>query len=173
MSHDAGSVVEPIRQVVRKAHDDFQALQTAVGRASMLMPLLVAGIALDKLLMTLDLLASSTSNFNNDLLYSVFDACVGTDIQLSHAIMRDVTAVAERLRLMTPTTSKDPMVTMEEHECQKIADMIDRYDKAISSVLVHHNSYVRSLSSISILYSCSVDLLWTHSCLKPMPCWME
>jgi hypothetical protein len=152
MSQDAESMVEPIRQAVRKAHNSFQALQTAVGRASMLMPLLFAGTALDRLLMTLDLLASSTSDFNNDLLYRVFDARVGADIQLSHAIVRDMTAVAERIRLMTPVNSTELMTTMEGHECQSIADMVDRYDRAISSVLIHHNSCVRSLNSIPILY---------------------
>jgi hypothetical protein len=171
MSQDAESVVEPIRKAVRKAHNDFQALQTAVGRASMLMPLLFAGTALDRLLMNLDLLASSTSNLKNDLLYRVFDARVGTDIQLSHAIMRDMTTVAEHLRHMTPSTSQTAMMPMEEHHCQHIADMVDRYEKAISSLVIYHNSCVRSLNSIPILYSCNVDLLWTRWRLRAMSCW--
>jgi hypothetical protein len=169
MSQDTESVVEPIRKAVRKAHDDFQALQMAVGRASMLTPLLFAGTALDRLLMTLDLISSSTSNFKNDLLYRVFDAGVGADIQLSHAIMRDMTTVAEHLRHMTPSTSPNAMMPMEEHHCQNIANMVDRYDRAISSLLIHHNSCVQSLNSIPILYLCNVDLLWTRLCLRPMP----
>jgi hypothetical protein len=140
MSQDTESVVEPIRKAVRKAHDDFQALQMAVGRASMLTPLLFAGTALDRLLMTIDLISSSTSNFKNDLLYRVFDAGVGADIQLSHAIMRDMTTVAEHLRHMTPSTSPNAMMPMEEHHCQNIANMVDRYDRAISSLLIHHNT---------------------------------
>jgi hypothetical protein len=148
VSQDADSAIEIIRQAVRKACNDFRALQTAVGKASMLMPLLFAGTALDKLLMTLDLLASSTGNFNNDLLYRVFDAHVGADIHLPHAIVRDMTAVAERLRLMTPANSAEPMIITEEHVCQNIADMVDRYDRAISSVLIHYNSCVPSTWSM-------------------------
>jgi hypothetical protein len=148
MSQAIESVVEPIRQAVQKAHNTFLALQTVVGdrQAPMPMPLLFAGTALDKLLMTLDFVCNSTSDVNYALLYSVFDARVGTDIQLSHAILHDMKAVAERLSLMAPSNLAEPMMTPGDQDCQNIANVVDRYDRAISTILIHYNSCVRSFS---------------------------
>jgi hypothetical protein len=117
------------------------------------MSLLVAGSALDKLMYHLDLLATSTAALSSNYVRDLFEIRMAADVKLSDAITRDMDAVASCLRLMMPSDSSEPVMAMEEHQCRDVADMVDRYDRMISSTLIHYNVCVRSSTSTSIYYS--------------------
>jgi hypothetical protein len=167
-------VLERVKEAVRGAHGDLRSLCTAVDRGSTPVSLLVAGSALDKLMYHLDLLATSTAALSSNYVRDLFDTRMTGDVKLSDAITRDMDAVASCLRLMMPSNSSEPVMAMEERQCRNIADMVDRYDRAISSTLIHYNVCVRSSPATSInhspLYRSSLDALMdgTHSLLGGM-----
>jgi hypothetical protein len=138
------------------------------------MSLLVAGSALDKLMYHLDLLATSTAALSSNYVRTLFETRITVDVKLSDAITRDMDAVASCLRLMTPSKSSGLVMVMEEHQCRDVADMVDRYDRTISSTLIHYNVCVQSSTATSIyhspLYRSSLDVLvdGTHSLLGGM-----
>jgi hypothetical protein len=139
MSQDLVPVIDKVREAVRGAHVDFRSLYAAVDRGSIPVSLEVAGTAFDKLTQNLDLLARSTSALTSDHVRELFDTRMTADVKFSDAIAHDMDAVASCLRLMMPSNSSEPMMAMEERQCRNVADMVDRYDRIISSALIHHN----------------------------------
>jgi hypothetical protein len=154
MSHDFGPVVEKARVAVRAAYNDFRSLHAAVSDTkSIPVSLQFAGNTLDKLAQNFDLMARSTSALSSEVAQQAFNTRMSDDVKLSDAILHDMTAISSCLRLMTPSTSLEPVMIMEEIGCRDIANMAARYDQAISSILLYHNSCVRSLTATTILCS--------------------
>jgi hypothetical protein len=154
MSHDFGPVAEKARVAVRAAHNDFRSLYKAVSNPrSIPTALHVTGNTLDNLAQNLDLLARSTNALSSDVAHKVFDAHMSDGVKLSDAILHDMTTVASRLRLMTPSASSEPVMVMEENQCQDIENMATRYDQAISSILDHHSSCVHRLNAAMMIGS--------------------
>jgi hypothetical protein len=154
MSHDFGPVVEKAQLAVRAAHNDFRSLYKAISNPrSMPTALHVTGITLDSLAQNLELLARSTNALSSDVAHKVFDAHMSDEVKLSDAILHDMTAVASRLRLMTPSASSEPVMVMEEDQCRDIENIATRYDQAISSILLHHSSCVDWLNTATIIGS--------------------
>jgi hypothetical protein len=154
MSHDLGPVFEKAQLAVRAAHNDFRSLYKAVSNPrSMPTALHVTGHTLDNLAQNLDLLARSTNALSSDVAHKVFDAHMSDEVKLSDAILHDITTVASRLRLMTPSASSEPLVLMEEDQCRDLENMATRYDQAISSILHHHSSCVHWLSAAMMIGS--------------------
>jgi hypothetical protein len=148
MSHNYGPLVGKARVAVRAAHSDFRSLYAAIpDPRSMPMSLHVTGHTLDKLAQNFDLLAQSVNILSSQLAEKTFGAHMSNDVTLSDAIVQDMTSVASRLRLMTPSASSEPLMSMEEDECRDIENMVTRYDQAISSTLLHHSSCVHWLSA--------------------------
>jgi hypothetical protein len=150
MSDSAGVEVQRAIKAVRTAHDDLKALQTSRG-LMIPMSLLVAGTGLDKLACNLNLLAGSTN------VLSCFCACtvVSTGTSLSSALVHDMEAVARHFRSMMSRGSAEILSVMHEQECKDIAEMVDRYDRAIFSVLIQRNVCVRPI--IFVAFDCSSD----------------
>jgi hypothetical protein len=164
MSHDFGPVVEKAKLAVRAAHNDFRSLYKAVSNPrSMPTALHVTGNTLDNLAQNLDLLDRSTNALSSDVAYKVFNAHMGDGVKPSDAILHDMTTVASRLRLMTPSASSEPVMAMEEDQCRDIENMATRYDQAISSILLHHSSCVHwpkcchdhRLTTLQIFFGCT------------------
>jgi hypothetical protein len=153
MSQDLATVLERVREAVREAHIDFRSLCAAVNRDSIPASLSVAGSALDKLTQHLDLIATSTAALSSNYVRELFGTRMTADVKFSDAIMRDMDAVASCLRLMMPLDSSKTVMAIEERQCRDVAEMVDRYDRIISSALIHHNMCVRSSTAISIHYS--------------------
>jgi hypothetical protein len=154
MSHDFGHVVEKARVAVRAAHNDFRSLYAATSDPrSMPTSLHVTGNTLDKLAQNLDLLSRSTNALSSEVTQQAFDTRMSDDVKLSDAILHDMTAVASRLRGMTPSASSEPVMAMEEDQCLDIENMTIRYDQAISAILHHHSSCVHWLNAATMIGS--------------------
>jgi hypothetical protein len=154
MSHDFGPVVEKAKLAVRAAHNDFRSLYAAIPDPRLMpMSLHVTGNTLDKLAQNLDLLAQFVNALSSDVAHKVFDAHMGDGVKLSDAILHDMTTVASRLRLMTPSASSEPVMAMEEDQCLDIENTATRYDQAISSILLHHSSCVDWLNAAAMIGS--------------------
>jgi hypothetical protein len=154
MSHNFGPVVEKAELAVRAAHNDFRCLYKAVSNPrSMPTALHVTGHTLDNLAQNLDLLARSMNALSSDVAQKVFDTHMSDGVRLSDAILHDMTTVANRLRLMTPSASSEPVMAMKEDQCRDLENMATRYDKAISSILLHHSSCVHWLNAATMIGS--------------------
>jgi hypothetical protein len=110
---------------------------------------LVASNALDKLSSDLSLLASSEKALAVFCAFSVKLTSNSAGILLSDALVHDMEAIATHLRSMMPSVSTGTPGELKEQECQDIADMVDRYDRTVYSVLTRHNMCVRVKSVIS------------------------
>jgi hypothetical protein len=139
MSQDVATVVESARKAVQAAHNDFRALYAATDSSLMPSSLLVAGSDLDKLSINLGVLAISANTLPSDLLSDLFKIHVSEDVTLSHAIVRDMHAIAGHLRSMKPSLSSKALMTMEKRHCQDVSDIVRRYDRIISAMLDHHH----------------------------------
>jgi hypothetical protein len=174
MSQELAPVIDKVREAVRGTHNDFLSLYAAVDKGAIPVSLLVAGSGLGKLTYSLDLLATSTAALSSTYVRDLFEIRMTAGVKLSDAITHDMGAVASCLRLMMPSNSEKQVMVMEEHQCRDVADMVDRYDRTISSTLIHYNVCVQSPTATSIihspLYRSSLDVLvdGTHSLLGGM-----
>jgi hypothetical protein len=140
MSQDLDNLVGKASKAARSAHNDYRALYLAVGSAPIAPSLADVGVDLDKLSITLDLLAKSAPALSSELAHDVFETRMSADVKLSRAIVHDLSTIAGRLRSMTPSSSSEPAEIMHEHECREVSEMVKRYDRAVSAVLRHHDS---------------------------------
>jgi hypothetical protein len=140
MSQDLDNLVGRASKAARSAHNDYRALYLAVGSPSIAPSLADVGADLDKLSITLDLLAKSAPAVSSELAHDVFESRVSADVKLSRAIVHDLNTIAGRLRSMQPLSSSKPEEIMHEYECREISEIIKRYDRAFSAVLRHHDS---------------------------------
>jgi hypothetical protein len=151
MAEDFQTMADCAMKAARTAHEDFKVLYTTL-EGSMPVALWAAGAALDKLSINLGALAGSTTTLTSGLTRHVFQTRVSDDVQFSHAIVDDMNALAERLRLMTPWESSQPVMSMDENECRNIAEMIDHYDRTIFHILISHNSCVCQSNYTPMVY---------------------
>jgi hypothetical protein len=140
MSQSLKTLVDRSSKAARSAHNDFRALYLAVGSDSIAPSLAGVGADLDKLSITLDLLSKSAPALSSELAHNVFDTRMSADVKLPRAIVHDLDTIAGRLRSMTPSSSSEPEEIMREHECREVSEMVKRYDRAVSTVLRHHES---------------------------------
>jgi hypothetical protein len=161
MSQDYGPAAKKAGEAVRAAHNDFRSLYKAVSNPrSMPTALHVTGNTLDSLAQNLDLLTRSTNALSSDVAQKVFDTHMSDEVKLSDAILHDMTTVASRLRLMTPSASSEPVMAMEDDQCRDIENMATRYDQAISSILLHHSSCVQWHNAATMIGSPSFQVFF-------------
>jgi hypothetical protein len=139
-------------KAVRKAYDDLQALLTShgltiplplhVAASDDLVPLVVAGTALDKLSCNLNLVAGSAEALAMFRSFSLKETSISPETSLSDALLHDMEAIARHFRLMTPTSPVKTSGDLDERECRDIAGMVDRYDRTVFSVLVQRTMCV-------------------------------
>jgi hypothetical protein len=100
-------------------------------------------IALDQLCANLSVLADSTKAL------SIFRACTlreesdSVETPLSDAIIHDMEAAATYFKAMTPEGSIELPVTLSEQECQKVKEMVHRYESIVSTMLSKHKECVQ------------------------------
>jgi hypothetical protein len=80
--------------------------------------------------------------------FHTFSVTMPAGISLSDALVLDMDAIAERLRFMTPPDSEVIAGDLSDQECQDIAQMVDCYDRSVSSVLIQHNVCVRHVDAL-------------------------
>jgi hypothetical protein len=131
---------EVIRAIkaVQSAYDDLQALRTS-RHALVPLSLLVASTALDKLSRNLDLLASSAEALAVFNVFSVAEPGVSIRTSLSNALVHDMETIAKHLRSMIPQDPAGTPDDLDDQKCRDVADMVDRYDRTIFSVLTRYN----------------------------------
>jgi hypothetical protein len=149
MSQNLPDVVEAARSAVRTAQDQFRALSRTVDSRSIPESLWFAETALAKLLITLDGLLRSRNALSSKHAYDTFEATVSGGVKLSSAIVNDLNTTARRLQLMIPSDLSQSTPFMEQHEYRDLAQMIDGYDRIISSIMFNHQSYVQSSNFLS------------------------
>jgi hypothetical protein len=143
-----------VAKAVRGAYYNLCALRDS--RPNIPLSLLVASNTLDKLSSDLNLLDSSEEALAIFCTFSVNDTSNSTGTLLSDALVHDMGAIGTHLKSMVPSTCAAASEGLNEQECQDIADMVDRYDRTVYSVLTRHSMCVSVESvSLSCLYSLS------------------
>jgi hypothetical protein len=140
MSENREGQVMKVTKAVRGAYDDLRALRAS--HPNIPLSLLVANNALDKLSSDLNLLATSEEALAIFCAFSVKDTSNSTGTMLSDALVHDMEAIATHLKSMMPSASAGTRGELEEQECLDIANMVDRYDRAVCSVLMRHSMCV-------------------------------
>jgi hypothetical protein len=141
MSSNGHSDVARAMKAVRKAYDDLQALRTR-HNSTIPLTLLVASTALDKLSCNLNLVAGSAEALAVFRSFSPEETSISPGTSLSDTLVHDMEAMARHFRLMTPASSVETSGDLDERECQDIAEMVDRYDRTVFSVLVQRTACV-------------------------------
>jgi hypothetical protein len=143
--HEKGDVARATR-AVQTACDDLQAFQAS---CHLQIPSSLSDIVtvLDQLCVKLNVLTDSTEAL------SIFRACTlkeesnHVETLLSDAIVHDMEATATYFRTMTPEGPAELPATLNEQECRKVKDMVDRYVTIVSSMLSDLKECVRIQSS--------------------------
>jgi hypothetical protein len=139
--HEVGDVAKATR-AVRTACDDIQAFR-ASRHLQVPSSLHDIVIALDQLCAKLDVLSDSTEAL------SIFRVCTlrhernSVETALSDAIIHDMDAMATYFRTMMPEGAAELPVTMSEQECQKVKEMVHRYESIVSTMLSKHKECVQ------------------------------
>jgi hypothetical protein len=135
------TIIKRARLAVGAAHDEFQALYAAAHKNTIPSSLVSAGADLDQLSINLALLVRNTSALiSSGHVSELFQTRVSSGVTLSHAIVHDMSAIANQLRSMRTLGSSEPLSTVYHHQCRDIEEMVKRYDRIMSSVLHHHTS---------------------------------
>jgi hypothetical protein len=122
---------------VRKARDDLKQLQTS-RHWTIPSSLAKAYIALDKLFCNLNLLTGSSKALAIFHEFTLRETSTSTATSLSHALVDDMEIIATHLNSMQPMSSEN-ILDLNDQECENIAELADRYDRAIFSVLTERN----------------------------------
>jgi hypothetical protein len=143
--HEEGDVAKATR-AVRTACDAIQAFRASRHlQVPSSLPDIV--IALDQLCARLSFLTDSTEAL------SIFRACTlreesdPVETPLSNAIIHDMEAAAtyfETMKLEGPT---EWPATLSEQECQKVKEMVHRYELIVSTMLSKHKECVQDEST--------------------------
>jgi hypothetical protein len=149
--HEEGDVAKATR-AVRTACDDIQAFR-ASRHLQVPSSLHDIVIALDQLCAKLDVLSDSTEAL------SIFRACTlreesdYAETPLSDAIIHDMEAAATYFRTMMPEGPAELPVTWSEQECQKVKEMVHRYEAIVPTMLSKHKECVQDESNDACLLS--------------------
>jgi hypothetical protein len=128
------------KKAVRAAYDDLQELR-ASRHSKIPVSLSHASAALDKLTHNLNLMTSpeAITIFHG---FVMKDPDSSIEIALCDVFVSDMEAVATHFRFMKPMGPTEIPDDLNEQECQKIEDLVVRYDIIVFSVLTRHNAYV-------------------------------
>jgi hypothetical protein len=143
--HEEGDIAKATR-AVRTAREDLQAFRTSRHlQIPSSLPDII--ITLDQLCAKLDVLSDSTEAL------SIFRACTlghernSVETALSDAIIHDMEAAATYFRTMTPEGPAELPVTLSQQECQKVKEMVHRYESIVSTMLSKHKECVQDEST--------------------------
>jgi hypothetical protein len=139
MATDVEAIVKRSIEVVRKAHNALRALRTSRSTPQVLSG---AGSALDKLLNTLNSLATFPEVLASGRAFDIFSVTMPSGISLSDALLLDMEAIAGRLRFMTPPDSLMIVGDLDDHDCRYIGEMAECYNGSVASVLIQHDMCV-------------------------------
>jgi hypothetical protein len=138
--HVKGDVAKATK-AVRTAYDDLQAFRASHGLE---LPSSLPNIAksLDKLCAELNVIADSTEAL------SIVHGCAlgqesdSAETPLPNAIVHDMEATATCFRTMRYASPIEMSAALGEQQCQKIQEMVDRYETIASTILNKHKECV-------------------------------
>jgi hypothetical protein len=123
-------------KAVQATYDALRSLRTS---RSIPRTLLTAESTLDKILNNLSSLATSSEALASSRAFDALSVTMPVGISLSDALILDMEATAGRLRFMTSPDSSIIVGDLDDQESRNIAEMVECYDRSVSSVLVQHN----------------------------------
>jgi hypothetical protein len=142
MAHREEADIAKATRAVRTACDGLQALRASRHlQVPSSLPDVV--IALDQLCAKLDVLSDSTEA------HSIFLACTlrqesdSVETPLSGAIIHDIQVAATYFKTMTPEGPAELPITLSKHECQKVKEMVHRYESIVATMLSKHKECVQ------------------------------
>jgi hypothetical protein len=150
MSEHEKEDVARVMRTVRTAYDDLQALR-ASDYSNIPSSLSNLDKTLEKLYDRLNLLTGSTEALSIFRAYVVNVTSNSVEILLSGAIVNDMEATAKYLRNMTRVGLARLPGDLHEQNCQRIQQMVDRYETIVSTLLSKHKECVH-VQSTSCLY---------------------
>jgi hypothetical protein len=146
MAHHEEADIAKATRAVRTACDGLQSFRASRHlQISSSLPDII--IALDQLCAKLNILADSTEAL------SIFRACTlreesdSVETSLSDAIIHDMKVTAVYFRTETSEGSAETPVTLSEHECQKVKEMVYQYESIVSTMLSKHKECVQDEST--------------------------
>jgi hypothetical protein len=142
MATDVEAIVGRSMKAVQGAHEALRSLRTIP------LALTATRSALDKLLNNLDSLATSPEALAMSRAFHTFSVTMRAGISLSDALVLDMEAIAKHLRFMTPSDSEVIVGDLSDQECQDIAEIVDCYNRSVSSVLIQHSVCVRRVDAL-------------------------
>jgi hypothetical protein len=138
MSDQEEADVARADKAVRKAYDELQELRASCD-SKIPSSLSNAGVALDQLLSNLNLLTESAEAASIFREFALKEASSSDGTTLSDAIVHDMEAITTHFSLMKPMGTSEKPNDLNKQECRDIEEMVDRYNKIISSVLTKHH----------------------------------
>jgi hypothetical protein len=134
MSEHEEEDVARVMKAVRAAYDDLQVLR-ASGHSNIPLSLSNVDTTLEKFHGRLSLLTGSTETLSIFRGYTVNVTSNSVEILLSRAIVDDMEAAANYLTNMTGVGLAGLSGGSHEQDCQRIQQMVDRYETIVSTVL--------------------------------------
>jgi hypothetical protein len=150
MAHHGEEDIAKATRAVHTARDGLQSFRASRhSQIPSLLPDIV--IALDQLCANLSVLTDSSEAL------SIFRACTlreesdSVETPLSDAIIHDMEAAATYFRIMTPESPTELPTelpaALSEQECQKVKEMVHRYESIVSMMVSKHKECVRDKST--------------------------
>jgi hypothetical protein len=137
MSDSVEDDVGRAMNAVRTAHDHLKELRSS-RHAAIPSSLFRADAALDKLCCNLNLLTGSPKALSVFQESTLRESSTSTTTSLCQALIDDMGVIGTHLASRRSLHS-EKVLDMNDQECNNIAELADRYDRAIFSVLTEHN----------------------------------
>jgi hypothetical protein len=146
MHHHEEENIAKATRAVRTACDGLQAFRASRHlQIPSSLPDIV--IALDQLCARLSVLTDSTEALSIFRAYTLREESGSAETSLSDAIIHDMEAAATCFKAMTPEGPTELPVTLSEQECQKVKEMVHRYESNVSTMLSKHKECVQDESN--------------------------
>jgi hypothetical protein len=141
MSESVEDDVGRALNAVRTAHDHLKELRSS-RHSAIPSSLAKADAALDKLSCNLNLLTGSPKALSVFQSSTLIEASTSTTTSLSQALVDDMRVIGTHLTSMKSLGS-EKILDLNDQECENMAELADRYDRTIFSVLTEHNVCVK------------------------------
>jgi hypothetical protein len=130
--HEEEDIAKTTR-AVRTARDGLQSFR-AIRHLKIPSSLSDIVIALDQLCAKLNVITDSNEALSIFCAYTLREESDSAETPLSDAIIHDMKVAARYFRTMTPEGLAELPVTLSEQECQKVKEMVHRYESIVSTM---------------------------------------
>jgi hypothetical protein len=146
MAHHEGADIAKATRAVRTTRDGLQSFR-AICHLQIPSSLPDILTALDQLCVKLSVLTDSTEALSNFHACTLREESDSVETPLSDAIIHNMEAVATYFRTTTPEGAAKLPATLSEQECQKVKEMVHRYESIVSTMMSKHKECVQEESA--------------------------